>query len=65
MLTMGVDNRRPTSSQGGKNTTSSFILTGGVNARVESVDVSGGTTTLPEKKLTLASAYQHKPMNVH
>ena len=62
MLTTGVDNRRPTrptSLQGEKNTTSSFILTGGVNARVESVGVSGGTTSLSGNKLTLAS-YKHK-----
>ena len=40
--------------------TPSFILTGGVNARVESMGVSGGTTTLSGNKVTLAS-YKHKP----
>ena len=61
MLTTGVDNRRPISPQGGKNTTSSFVLTGGVNASVESGGVNGGTTSLPGAKLTLANYTTQKP----
>ena len=61
MLTTGVDNRRPFSPQGQKNTTSLFVPTGGVNASVESGGVSnGGSTLLPGAKLTLAN-YVHKP----